>query len=222
MLGNSDTLQSSCPSGICNTSYWYNFSFFLQCTLHWIMKESLIMSLYLKVWDVFRLILMVLGSTTLHQYLTIFLPGELSHSLVVSTTGRWMWQAVATGPLDFVMTLGHETVTWSLTQREFFYFFVSERTISAVALPLPTITSICQKDPRPCGGGSGLWRWCRELCECGQKFYHLQFPLLLLLFSSQTFSMLWLPMIKGTLEIWKQVSEILITGITNLFLYDFL
>ena len=48
-----------------------------------------------------------------------------------------MWQAVATGPLDFVMTLEQETVTWSLTQREFFYFFVSERTISAVSLPPP-------------------------------------------------------------------------------------
>lgn len=137
MLGNSDTLQSSCPSGICNTSCWYNFSFFLQYTLHWIMKESLIMSLCLKIWGVFRLVPMVLGSTTLHQDLNIFLPGELSHSLPVSTTGRWMWQAVATGPLDSVMTLGHKTVTWSLTQREFFYFFVSERTISAVALPPP-------------------------------------------------------------------------------------
>ena len=48
-----------------------------------------------------------------------------------------MWQAVATGPLDFVMTLEQETVTWSLTQREFFCFFVSERTISAVSLPPP-------------------------------------------------------------------------------------
>ena len=85
----------------------------------------------------FRLVLMVLGLTTLHQDRNIFLPGELSHSLPVSTTGRWMWQAVATGPLDFAMTLEQETVTWSLTYREFFYFFVSERTISAVSLLPP-------------------------------------------------------------------------------------
>ena len=101
------------------------------------MKESLTVSLCLKIWDVCWLYLMVLVSTTLHQDINISLPGELSHSLLVDATGRWMWRAVATGPLDFVMILGQETVTWSLTQREFFYFSVSERTISAVSLPPP-------------------------------------------------------------------------------------
>lgn len=69
--------------------------------------------------------------------LNIFLPRELSHSLPVSTTGRWIWRAVATGPFDFEIILGQETVTWSLTQREFFYFSVSERTVSAVSSPPP-------------------------------------------------------------------------------------
>lgn len=101
------------------------------------MKESLLVSLCLKIWDVSWLYLMVLVSTTLHQDLNIFLPGELSHSLLVNATGRWMWRAVVTGPLDFVMILGWETVTWSLTQREFFYFSVSERTVSAVSSPPP-------------------------------------------------------------------------------------
>ena len=99
------------------------------------MKESLITSLCLQIWDVFWLVLMVLMLTTLHQDLNIFLPGELSHSLLVSTTGRWMWRAVATGPLDFVMTPGQGKVTWPLIPREFFYFFVSKRTVSTVSLP---------------------------------------------------------------------------------------
>ena len=55
--------------------------------------------------------------------LNIFLPEDLSHSLLVNATGRWIWQAVTTEPLDFLVILGQETVTWSLTQREFFYFF---------------------------------------------------------------------------------------------------
>ena len=101
------------------------------------MKESLVMSLCLKIWDAFRLVLIVLGSTTLHQDLNIFLPGALSHLLLVSTTGRWMWQAVATGPLDFVMTPGQGKVTWPLIPREFFYFFVSKKTVSTVSLPHP-------------------------------------------------------------------------------------
>ena len=66
---------------------------------------------------------MVLGLTTFHQVLNIFLPEDLSHSLLVNATGRWIWQAVTTEPLDFLVILGQETVTWSLTQREFFYFF---------------------------------------------------------------------------------------------------
>ena len=99
------------------------------------MKESLIISLCSKIWDVCWLVLMVLGSTTLYQDLNIFLPGELSLSLPVSTTGRWMWRAIATGPLDFAMTPGRGKVTQPLIPREFFYFFVSKRTVSTISLP---------------------------------------------------------------------------------------
>ena len=108
------------------------------------------------------LVLIILLSTRLHQDLTVFLPGELSHLLQVNITGKWMWQAVATGQWDSVMVLDPGRMTWSLTRREFFCFFGSKRTVCAGSYPLPTFTSICQKASGPGGAVPGLWWWCCE------------------------------------------------------------
>lgn len=109
------------------------------------MKESLITSLRLKIWGVCWLVLMVLMSTTLHQDLNIFLPGELSHSLLVSTTGRWMWRAVATGPLDFVMTPGQRENDLTLDSKGIFLLLCIKENSQYSLFTSSPVTSICQK-----------------------------------------------------------------------------
>ena len=96
-------------------------------------------------------------------------------------TGKWTWWAVATGLWDFVTILGPGRMTWSLTRREFFCFFVSKRTVSAGCYPLPTITSVCQKAS---GGVPSLWWWCCEFAcvsksslICSFLYCSFSFPL---------------------------------------------
>ena len=130
------------------------------------------------------LVLIILLSTRLHQDLTVFLPGELSHLLQVNITGKWMWQAVATGQWDSVMVLDPGRMTWSLTRREFFCFFGSKRTVCAGSYPLPTFISICQKASGPGGAVPGLWWWCCEFAcvsksslICSFLYCSFSFPL---------------------------------------------
>ena len=136
------------------------------------------------------LVLIILVLTTLHQDLTMFLPGELSHLLQVNIIGKWTWRAVASGLWDFVMVLDPGRMTRSLTRREFFCFFGSNRTLSAGYYPLSTSISICQKVSGPGGGVPGLWWWCCEFAcvsksclICSFLYCSFCFPLNLFLFS---------------------------------------
>ena len=54
------------------------------------------------------------------------------------------------------------------------------------------------------------------VCLCVQEFPHLQFPLLLLLFSSQTFYLFWTPLMREGSKLWSQGSGIRIMEIVNL------
>ena len=139
-----------------------------KCALNWIMKESLITYLSLKIWDVCWLGLMVLGLTTLHQVLNIFLPENLSHSLL-----SCYWEVDMAGCCNWAIGLCRDS--WIRdndmvldSEEVFLFLWLKERTISAVCLPPPHYHLNMSK---------GLWaRWeCSWIMtvllwasECGQ------------------------------------------------------
>ena len=94
-----------------------------------------------------------------------------SHSSILA------WRILWTEEIGGLQSMGHkdsDTTEWLSTHAVSFPGFLFstslyQREWSVQFLySLPTITSICQKDSRPCGAVSGLWWWCPEICECGQ------------------------------------------------------
>lgn len=112
-------------------------SFLLQCPFFLKMKQRPVTCRCLKIWDVGSSVAIILTLSLMQQDQNTFWHGEPRHLPVVSITGRWMWGTVGTGPLDFAMILGQWGMTWRLTQRGFFYSFVSKRTTSVVSLAPP-------------------------------------------------------------------------------------
>ena len=188
------------------------------CTLPQMMKESLVMSLSLKIWDVCWL-----GSD--HSGVDNTPPRSnyvLAWGAESFTSGQYYWEVNVTGCCKWAMGFCNGSWSWENdtvlnSEGIFLFLWIKQNTQCRLLPPLHKHLNLSE----------GLWaRWgCSWLmmvvlwvCLCVQELPHLQFPLLLLLFSSQPFSFLWAPLMRERSKFWPQWSGIQIMEIVNLVL----
>ena len=157
------------------------------CTLPQMMKQSLAMSLCLKIWDVCWLGPDHSGVDNTPPRSNYF----LAWGAESFPSGQYYWEVNVTGCCNWAMGFCNDSWYWEndmvLDSEGIFPLLCIKENTQCRLLPFPHYHLNLSE---------GLWdQWgyywfmvvVLWVCLCVQEFRHLQFPLLFLLFSSQTF-----------------------------------